>query len=594
MLDTPGQHARTRLPQDARREQLIDATIRAIAENGLSNVTLNKVASRAGLTAGMVNFHFQSKQELLHATLARIASEYREACEAAVAAAGTSPAAGLMALVRASFDPHIASTEKLAVWYAFWGESRALDDYMSICGGSDQAFYESARELIEALASQVSGTVHARAAALGFCGIIDALSQEALVQRERFDRAEAIETCRRYLDNLFPGAFGQIEPLPAAQPAHPASAEEQDYLDRLTLPAWTYCDRDFSEREVARLHLPAWQLVCHISEMPEPGDYVTLNVLGRQAVAIRGEDGTIRAFHNVCRHRGHPVAQGRSGNTGGILRCPYHAWCYDNRGELKGIAASRTFPKLDRNTLGLFPVECEVFLGFVFVRFAPGGPSVAERYAPYLAELAPYRIEEMQPIAGYWEGVVEADWKNVWDNYLEDYHFPTGHPGLSALMGKDYDREPDYRTRTIRLSHRLRDTVEGSWATRMYSKVLPPCDHLPEAQRRRWTYFYLFPAVSLETYPDLVDVFHIVPLGPGRSLLRWRAYGLPGADRAMRAAQWLNQRINYAVHDEDNALIEAVQRNLAGGVYERGVLSDKEVNVKALHDWVREAMPEAR
>jgi len=589
MLDRP---ARTRLPQDARREQLIDAAIGAIAEHGLANVTLSKVASLAGLTASMVNFHFDSKQELLHATLQRVADEYRSACEAGLAAAGSDPAAGLTALVEASFARTIAEPAKLAVWYAFWGESRSRGDYMAICGASDQAVYEAVRGLVGELTAREGAAIDVRAAALGLCGLIDALSQEALIQGARFDHADAILTCRRYLSNLFPAAF----PV-AAEPAAAAAeaADDDGEALPLTLPAWTYRDEGFSARERETIHMPAWQVVGHVSEMPNPGDYLALEVLGKRVFAMRGDDGVVRAFHNVCRHRGHEIVSGQAGHRDGVLRCAYHAWCYDTRGVLKGIAASRTFPKLDKDNLGLFPVECEVFLGFVFVRLAPGGPSVAERYAAYLPELAPHRLEELVPIAPYWEGPVEADWKNVWDNYLEDYHFPTGHPGLSGLMKKDYDREPDDATRTIRLAHEMRDVPAGGWATRAYAKVLEGCtDHLPADQRRRWSYFFMYPSVSLEIYPDLVDFFHIVPLGPGRSQLRWRAYGLPDARRETRAARWLNQRINYQVHDEDGALVESVQRNLSAGPYERGVLSDMELNVKALHDWVRADLPEAR
>src|SRR5262245_27134455 len=144
MPDAP---IRARLPQDARREQLVDAAITAIAEHGLSNVTLSKVAGLAGLTAGMVNFHFKSKQELLQATLEKLTDEYRAACEDAVAAAGRAPEDALMGLVAVSFDPRIASLERLAVWYAFWGESRARADYMQICGASDQAFYDAVHAL---------------------------------------------------------------------------------------------------------------------------------------------------------------------------------------------------------------------------------------------------------------------------------------------------------------------------------------------------------------------------------------------------------------------------------------------------------------
>ena len=607
MLDRP---ARTRLPQDARREQLIDAAVTAIAEHGLSNVTLAKVASLAGLTASMVNFHFSSKQDLLQATLQRIANEYREACEGRLAAAGADPAAGLVALVEASFDPTIADPGKLAVWYAFWGESRTRADYMAICGTSDQAFYEAVHGLVRDLAPQATTPFDSRAAALGLCGLIDALSQEALVQGDRFDHAAAAATCRLYLANLFPRAFAAGTAADAAEaasealarpaggvaePAPPFVTGEDGEALPLALPAWTYRDAAFAAAEAERIHMPAWQLVCHVSELKAPGDYVTLNALGKRVFALRGEDGAVRAFHNVCRHRAHALVDGHAGNCGGLIRCPYHAWTYDTAGVLKGIAASRTFPKLDKDNLGLFPIECEVFLGFVFVRLAPGGPSVAERYAPYAAEMAPYRLEELEPIAGYWEGEIAADWKNVWDNYLEDYHFPTGHPGLSGLMQKAYDRQPDAATRTIRLAHEMRDAPDGGWATRAYSRLVDRVsDHLPETQRRRWSYLFLYPAVSIELYPDLVDFFHIVPIGPGRSLLRWRAYALPDARPAARAVRWLNQRINYQVHHEDGALVESVQRNLAAGTYERGVLSDMEVNVQALHDWVREDMPEAR
>ena len=255
MLDRP---ARTRLPQDARREQLIDAAIGAIAEHGLANVTLSKVASLAGLTASMVNFHFDSKQELLHATLQRLAEEYRSACEAGLAAAGPDPAAGLMALVEASFARSIAEPAKLAVWYAFWGEGRSRADYMAICGASEHAVYEAVRGLVAELRTREGASIDVRAAALGLCGLIDCLSQEALIQDEGFDHADAILTCRRYLSNLFPAAF----PVEAEPPAAPAVLVDDDDGEPLplTLPAWTYRDEGFSARERETIHMPAWQL----------------------------------------------------------------------------------------------------------------------------------------------------------------------------------------------------------------------------------------------------------------------------------------------------------------------------------------------
>jgi phenylpropionate dioxygenase-like ring-hydroxylating dioxygenase large terminal subunit len=318
-------------------------------------------------------------------------------------------------------------------------------------------------------------------------------------------------------------------------------------------------------------------------------------MLGERAFVIRTEEG-VRGFHNVCRHRAHAVLPDRQGTAPAIIRCPYHAWCYGWDGRLKAAAAKATLPGLDMASHGLVPLDCEVFMGFVFVRLRPGGPSVAERMAPHAAELAHYRFEDMQPIADFWIGDIDADWKNVWDNYLEDYHFPTGHPGLYALMSTEYEREPDQAGRTIRLSHSLRDRLKGGgggWAARMYASLLPEREDLPADLRRRWSYFFLYPAVTIEPYPDLVDYLHVEPIGPGRSRIRWRCYGLPDSSRVMRAVRWLNLRLNYDVHDEDAALVTSVQKGLASSAYRMGVLGEKETAVRAFQSWIRADMPEA-
>ncbi|MGH6946472.1 MAG: SRPBCC family protein [Kiloniellales bacterium] len=573
-----------RQPQDRRRQQLIDATVRVIAEHGLSNVTLMKVAGLAGLTAGMVNFHFKSKQELLKATLERIAEEFSAACEAAIAGAGRDPAAALMALTEASFDERLATPEKMAVWYGFWGESQARDDYMEICGGSDQAFYEAVHTLIAELDEKQNSDLDSRAAALGFCGLIDALWQEALVRRGAFDREASVDLCRRYLVNLFgTRAFPPRRPL--LSEVSPTAGE--------ALPAWTYSDEDFFRREMERIHLPAWQLICHVSELKRSGDYVAFEGFGERAFAVRGKDMEVRAFHNVCRHRAHAVVGGQRGSCPGLISCPYHAWTYDLEGRLRGVPSEKGFKEVDKESFGLKQLDCEIFLGFVYICFRTGARSVAERYAPYREELSHYRFEEMEPISDYWRGDTAADWKCVWDNYLEDYHFPVGHPGLSALMTTDYERGSDEATRTVRLSHALREEVKGGWGVRHYAKLLPTVEHLPEAQRRRWSYYFLYPAVSFDVYPEMMDYFHIVPIAPGRSRLRWRAYALPDSSRAMRATRWLNQRVNFQVHDEDATLVESVQRGLNGSGYETGLLNDKESAVRAFQSWIRADLPES-
>ena len=456
---------------------------------------------------------------------------------------------------------------------------------MAICGHSDRAFEAAVLRLMEQLTEQ-SGTDIAHApAAYGLSGLVDGLWQDMLIDPEKFDHAAAIDMCRAYLGNLFPSQKDA-----AAKCAEAGGAE--DGLPR-TLPAWTYTSQSFFEREIEEIQKPAWHLVCHVSDVQNAGDYFTFTGLGERAFVIRGEDGELRAFHNVCPHRAHAVVSGTSGSCEHRVRCPYHAWTFDFTGDLVAIASRKTFPPFDDGQFGLRPLEIEVFMGLVFIRFRPGGRSVAERYAPMAEELAAYRIEDMVPLAHFHESPMEADWKNVWDNYLEDYHFPTGHPGLFGLMHQEYDREPDDATRTIRLSHEMRDKPKGGWSVQNYAKLLPAREDLPENLRKRWSYFFLYPAVALDIYPERIDFFHVVPTGPGRSVLRCGAYALPGASRETRACQFLGGRINWEVHQEDMSLIASVQGGLSTSVYDTGVLGDKEVAPRALQRWVAEDLPEA-
>ena len=169
------------------------------------------------------------------------------------------------------------------------------------------------------------------------------------------------------------------------------------------------------------------------------------------------------------------------------------------------------------------------------------------------------------------------DWKNVIENYVEDYHFPMGHPGLSALMESQYDRE-SFPGGTMRLRHRMREkplrVLERRGATRSSCRSM---EHLPEDMRRRWTYFGLFPNVYFDIYPEWMDFFHVLPLGAGRTLIRRRSFGFTDDRREMKAARFFCARLNARVQAEDEVLTASVQRGLASGAYTQGILSDKEV-----------------
>lgn len=362
-----------------------------------------------------------------------------------------------------------------------------------------------------------------------------------------------------------------------------------------TLPGWTYRNAEFFALEKEQLFLGSWQLVCHVSEVAKPGDFTTLSLLGERALVVRGEDGTLRAFYNVCRHRAAAVATGNAGScAGNHLRCPYHGWVYGLDGRLKAVPGQQSFPEMDKAEYGLTPLALEIFQGLVFVNFGSAdGASVADRLAPYAEELLPYRLAELEPFGAHYGAAIEVDWKNVMDNFLEGYHVPTGHPGLYRLFGARYEAEaaPLAVSRAI---HWLRDKPSKNWSERHYQKLLPSLDHLPDDRRRAWAYYTLLPNIGLDLYCDHVDIFHVIPVAPGKCRYRGRSYRLPAPTRQLKAAQYLNRRINTQVQREDEELVASVQEGLSSRSYVSGLLSEKEVCLRQLHDLVRATLPVAR
>jgi len=574
---------------------LIQATVAAISRHGLSELTSAKIAGAAGHTAASINFHFGSKEALLLATLREVSEEFAATMGRVLEEAGDDALRALLGIVDASLGRGLSDSHKIAVWYAFLSESKARGDYQRICGERDSAWSRMVMDLCKKLIAgrgQASPWPDAEAVALGLMGLIDQEWQGILFEGDGFDREAARRQCRAYLCSVFPWLAVRIEAAAAARPK-PVPATGLDPAIKLTLPAWAYHSEEFHELERERLFLSSWQIVCHASELPETGDYVAFEFFGRRGFVLRGADDEIRAFHNVCAHRAHAVVSGDRGRCARFLTCMYHGWTYHLDGRNRSISAADTFPAFDRSKFGLRPIEVEVFMGFVFVRFRGGEPTVAERMAPHVAELSHYRLDQMLPLDETWTHEVPIDWKNVVENYVEDYHFPIGHPGLSALMEPQYDRE-SFPGGTMRLSHRMRAKPLKSWSAERYARVLPVIDHLPENMRRRWTYFGLYPNVFFDIYPEWMDFFQVIPLGAGRTLIRARSYGFPDERREMRAARFLSSRLNARVQAEDEILTGSVQRGLASGAYTQGILSSKEAVLGSFQDWIRERLPVAR
>lgn len=197
-------------PPEERREQLIQATIRCVADHGLADTTIATVAQEAGLSQGIINLHFQSKEGLLTETLRYLADEYRTACREAAAAAAVSPVAGLEAMVELDFRRNICARDKLAVWFAFWGERKFRPTYRRICADRDKSYDDMVRVMCRRLCEQGDyPEVEPDLVADGLSALTDGLWLDLLVRPESMSRELAKRITLSYLADAFPKHFRQ-------------------------------------------------------------------------------------------------------------------------------------------------------------------------------------------------------------------------------------------------------------------------------------------------------------------------------------------------------------------------------------------------
>ncbi len=243
-----------------------------------------------------------------------------------------------------------------------------------------------------------------------------------------------------------------------------------DSLDGMSLPGWLYCDGEFLEAEKSAFLRAAPQVVCHQSEIAEPGEWRTLDYLGESVIVIRGDDREVRAFANVCRHRGSRLVDG-SGGCAKVLTCPYHAWSYARDGRLVGVPHREEYPGLRPDDLGLVPARDRKLARFS-VRDAGAGRAVGGRDdAPYESEVEPYRFEDLRAIGRVTERPRDLNWKTIADNYSDGLHIPIGHPGLTRLFGRNYRIEASGHV--DRMEGDLVEKLSANPSERAYQQILP-------------------------------------------------------------------------------------------------------------------------
>lgn len=362
--------------------------------------------------------------------------------------------------------------------------------------------------------------------------------------------------------------------------------------DRNGLPGWAYSNPELYQAEIDLIFRTHWQLVCHVNDLTEDGAYMTFDIAGERALIIRGKDGVIRAFHNLCRHRGSRLVDQDRGICKAALTCPFHGWTYNMDGTLRGAAQPSTFPKLDPVEWGLKPVEMEVWHGFIFIRFTTGPqPSVATTLARFESEIRPYELSNMERVDGdFVFAEADVNWKSMRDVDNEGYHVARAHPSLQDLYGKNYHDEP-FHNGTARSLGQFNKAPSTLWSVRAYRALVAQMTHLPEPHNAAWLYIGIFPNAVIGLYPDSVIFYQEVPTGVKHTLQRGAVYKYKDETRLMRAARYLSGRIDGLTADEDLQLTKWTDEAPLSSGFDGIILSDLEYGVKTYHDHLRHLLP---
>ncbi len=379
---------------------------------------------------------------------------------------------------------------------------------------------------------------------------------------------------------------------------HNALKQTEDGLD-----VAAYVDADHYETEIQRIWARNWTYVCHVSALEGPLSYQALTVGRANLLVLRDAAGTLRAYHNACRHRGSLLVTEPEGRLSArLLVCPYHQWAYaPDDGRLVKTSSSVRTDDFNLDDFPLIPAGLQVWRGHVFVHpDANASWDSAQLFQRAADGLANFPLEDMQ-VAHTWRKELACNWKTFWENFNECLHCPNVHPELSDLVPL-YKRRivnrmdvPDWQTHegSEDPSYRggLREGAE-TWSTDGSAQGHVIASLSAEDLARGQLYASAWPSVFMGGYGDHVRVVRVLPLGVNRIELR---------------AEWLFERnvledpgydmsnvVEFAclVMEQDGAICEVNQKGLEGAPFEKTVLMPEEYLIKTFHDWVRSQLAE--
>ncbi|HSP95187.1 MAG TPA: SRPBCC family protein [Thermoanaerobaculia bacterium] len=342
-----------------------------------------------------------------------------------------------------------------------------------------------------------------------------------------------------------------------------------------TLPSRCYNDSRFLDAEREKVFARTWQLVGREDQVSTPGRFFTAEVAGEPLLITRGADSRLRALSNVCRHRAGPVAAGEG--TCQAFRCGYHGWSYALDGRLLNTPELDGVENFRKEEHALPEFRIEIWMGLLFVNLDDNAPALAEALEDLPARLASRRLEAMKPAARK-DWTVECNWKVYVDNYLEGYHIPIVHPSLMKEL--DYAR---YVTETSRCYSLQRSPIRESGLGRL--KRIGSEDEA--------LYFWIYPNLMLNVYPDNFSTNLILPLGHERTLTVFEWFFRDPDKPETREAVGRTVEFSDEIQLQDIAICEAVQKGLKSRTYDRGRYSVRRENgVHHFHSLLARALRE--
>jgi choline monooxygenase len=345
--------------------------------------------------------------------------------------------------------------------------------------------------------------------------------------------------------------------MPSVQDILASYNDKAPLSEASTIPAPWYVDPRIAELEANTVFSKTWQMVGRIEQVEKPGQFVTADVAGEPIVVVRGNDGVLRSFYNVCRHHAAAVVTEPCGQTS-LLHCPYHGWNYGLDGSLKGMPEFDGVKNFDRQKNGLLPVKAETWEKFVFVNLDPKAVPLRDFLGGLVTRVAPLGVSKLHYFASRVYDIA-CNWKIFVDNYLDGgYHVPHLHKGLSSVLDyKEYTIENEDRCCLQSSPMVASDEDKATGATRKGD--------------RAW-YFWQYPNLMINCYEGYMDTNLVLPIDVDHCRVIFDFY-FADVSHAQRDYNEQSVAVGARVQDEDLGICEAVQRGLKSRAYGAGRLS---------------------